>query len=450
MGAVVSVLVALAGAGAGAGAASAGAVGNPSLPAALLGPATVPGTVSEVALPVHMTGSIAVSFHGVQPGCAVRGLCRYSGSILWAPPAASGLDLYTVGSGPRRSYQAVLDLSGGAGTVSSRVDSGAAAGGLCTDAQQLSTEVALPVVGGRVRFGDFVALQDLLGTRCAGPRDAVLVPALPAPSLAVARVARGRITLREMVTRSFSGGGFAGTEAVRLTIGLSRPERARFIRVRHQRALALGFRVRLTGTLVTAVRGASLQADCAPLAVCGLTGTTTTTFSPAPVPASLGAIASASRPLRDLRAALGLSRHGNPNGISVSGFLFSPPGTLSARELTASGACEDTAHFGPGAIEMYPAAGGVLGVTIQDGDVAGSALTECPGPAPGMGTEVIASAGIPISRLTARRVTLTLAPGSPFLDEGFVATPIRSTLRLTLVRTALVVRPVFETAQPEF
>jgi hypothetical protein len=182
--------------------------------------------------------------------------------------------------------------------------------------------------------------------------------------------------------------------------------------------------VRQTGQLVARVRGSGSPVFCQPLDSCGVSGTITIHPRFVGALATISATAYTRRPYRDLLAALGLSRQGNPRGIQVYGSIVSTQAGVVTADLTQPGPCVDSAPLEHGTIGVF-GHGGAFGATF----LAPSLRTRCPGPAPTVGWLALArfSRGV----LRRREITLTFRPLRSFTDDGYVAS-IRGSISVVL------------------
>ena len=396
-----------------------------------------------VQIPVRVQGRLVVSFHGdPATGCAVHGLCGYSGTVLWTPPATGDVEIFESTAHRRTSYQISLSLYGNAGLgsnpggLTNAITQGP--GQSCTDAAFTGTSVSLPLRRGQVRLNLAQASPSLLQTRCAGPLDADLAAALPSPTATIHSVLHGQMTVDLVASRGFAAHGFAGTVRSTLKLALGRPgrpqpfsppvtgptERYRFVRA--------SYRATIGGTVIAAVSGDADAGLCGPLGACGLHGTLSLRLGVSDAQAQFYAQAPASRPYRDLLTALGISTAGRASGVSVSGEAsWSGGGTVTAALSDAAASCRDVAELNGGLILFEPI-GRRIGLAYIPGPVGGATLrTRCPGPEstqPGLAV----GSTLP-SALGASRVTLALRSGGPFVDDGYTGR-VTSRLRITLTR----------------
>jgi hypothetical protein len=353
------------------------------------GPGGAPRSVTDIQ--VQSGGQLVVTFAGdPASGCAAHGLCGYSGTLVVRPDAGGDMAVATYRHRGHTSYQVELFLgfgSGSAFTASHVVrTAGGSQAGTCADATQTFARVAATVEHGTVDVPLFQPGGTLLSNRCAGPRDGDLTSTGPRIELPVRRLMRGRSRLDLGGTWSFSSGGFSGTVRSTLALVLGRPRiqsaamGSRFpkgIKTTEMRQLTETLTVtQAHGTLDLAVAGSSDPNVCQLLDSCGVAGTLSGVLLPQQSTAELTAFGPASRPYGDFLAALGVSRQGNPNGISVAGTVgWSRGGSVTAR-LGQSQSCTDTVPLGGGQVILI----GIGGRLSASYEPVGPPVTRCPGP----------------------------------------------------------------------
>lgn len=177
-----------------------------------------PGPRQATSVDVNITGSLVVSFHGdAAAGCASKGVCSYSGFVIWRPQPASGsLDIQQRRTHGRVSYAVTFynspDPYGGP-PVSAQVrhtDPGQAIG-TCADLSANYSHSALPVRGSLLSVAAFGADSPLLSTRCAGPLAADIAPSLTTRVISIGSALRGHRSVDLTGASSFAAGGFAGS-----------------------------------------------------------------------------------------------------------------------------------------------------------------------------------------------------------------------------------------------
>jgi hypothetical protein len=231
-------------------------------------------------VPARITGDLIVHFHGDSAtGCAARGLCGYSGTIIWTTdqPAALGVMGTTTRTGT--SYSVYLNFednslvgNGGGTTDADTTDPGGAS---CADAAYTGSYLPFMPRGRDLRLQLADASPSVLQTRCAGPLAGDLESALPSVTVPLSTLTRGQTQLPLKRDRSFAANGFAGTVSSTLSIALGRPGRRRIQRQRAelQRILTVEYRAKLAGAFTAAVSGDADEGLCGPLGACGASGT---------------------------------------------------------------------------------------------------------------------------------------------------------------------------------
>lgn len=397
-------------------------------------------TLRLTSAPVTVSGEIVERFHGdAATGCGRRGTCGYAGTVNWRPSRTAALLVNGVIQKGRQTATATLAFGSGSGQpalTAARVHS-AGGGPACVDGAP-SDGFDLPVAGGTVTLD--MLRSGVLETGCAGPLGADVAGALPTPRIRVADLVRRTTALDLSGTRSFAAGGYAGTitstlrllvdqaDASNLTPSGSRGSGQR------ERLVAVTYRGRLTGAVPVAIGGVVDPIACSLLSSCGASGSLDLRLG-LNVEITEEAYARASRPRRDLLAALGLSRSGNPRGVSVfGGGGWHAAGTLTAALRTAAGLCTDTTAGPSGSIALSTSPTRAR-VEITSGDLSSSNLrTRCPGP--GLVTEPIASGSSSLRYPLAKRLAFRLTQGASSQDDGWTMRT-RPRLSLSLTRTSV-------------
>jgi len=398
--------------------------------------------ISQIDVPVCVTGSVTVTFAGDQAtGCTATGLCSYSGTETWQPQGTGDLGVTTVAQHGHRSTGATLVIGGPSTPVLSSVQR--AAVGItaadCSDhAQAEGGFFGLSVHGGRVDVGLDDAQEPIFGTRCAGPLGADLVGALPHRRVSLDRLRHGRLTINLSGSAPFAAGGFSGTVASTVSLALGRPR----TQPRHvtappdstpTRITTVRYRITdLSGKAITTVRASGNAAVCGPLDACGLQGTIS--VSPRAASASsafLSASAPERRSKRDLLTALGLQSGGDTAGISVAGAGETTGGTVTTDLTQGDDACTNQVALQQTEIVFRRHADRLV-VSVSPGRTAAAdpLRSRCPGPA--LGRQPLTSASLPLSVLRRSRFTVSLH-GESFHDGPYRVTS-RSTLRIELQR----------------
>jgi hypothetical protein len=413
----------------------------------------VGGTVlSNTSVSVCGTGRIDVSFTGhVSPGCT-GGPCEYTGTQVWQPQGGGDLEITAFRIRGRRRLLTTLSI-GAAGIAQSAVQRSEPNGHTtaCSDssngegngffASGADAFLSPAVRGGRLVLNLARNPPALFGTRCAGPLAVDLGAALPSASISLRRITRGGGVIDLRGSHSFAAHGFSGVVRSTLVLHLGRAKishpstrsRSGIPRGRRFTDVSVTYRVeRLRGGAVATVRTLSDPGGCGPFDACGLSGTITMSSGVARGGSvSLSASGSATRPRRDLLAAVGLSTHGNPSGIGVTGAgEQSLYGTLAAN-LRQDGECRDQTRLSAAAVQLQSHAGRLLVTLSPVSTQAPDPLrTRCPGPE--LGQHALALATLPRSALRRRVVTVALH-GNAFSDDPY-RVRTRSTLMLTLRR----------------
>jgi hypothetical protein len=399
--------------------------------------------LSEMDVPVCLTGQVEVSFSSdAMAQCG----CGYIGTDSWQPQGGGDLDVLAYRRHGRRQFDTTLLLGGsvaGRDAVERRQATGQTSACSDTTDPQSGGFLSPPVRGGRIVVSLAQSGASQIGTRCAGPLAVDVGAALPTASISLRRLTHGGGVLDLRGTHSFAAHGFAGV--VRSTV-VVRLGRARATHPSHPapapsapghgkriRAITVTYRVeRLRGTVVSDVRALTDPGECGPFDACGLSGTITMAPEVAPGGSvSLFASAFATRPRRDLLAAVGLSTHGNPARIGVGGGgEQSLRGTVAA-DLHQDGECRDQTRLSAASVQLQSHAGALL-VVLSPVSTQGTdpLRTRCPGPE--LGQHALTSATLPRSALRGRVVTVALH-GNAFGDGPYRVTT-RSTLVLTLRR----------------
>jgi hypothetical protein len=378
---------------------------------------------------VNVTGSLVVTFHGdAASGCAFRGVCAYSGIVVWRPQQGSAsLDIEKLRRHGRSSYAVTFYNSpnpyvGPPVFAAVRDTVPGQATGTCADDSSSSSYSALPVHGSLLTVAAFGGDSSLLSTRCAGPLAADLAPSLRTRVISIRSALRGHQRIDLSGVSSFAAGGFAGTVSSTLVLQLgdahgnspsgSSPGGRRLRVVTESLTL-----LHMTGVISAQVRDSADSNICALLDSCGVRGAITIQPRPGRSQGGLTAFGPAIRPYRDFLAALGLSRVGNPGGISVTGGIGWKSGGTLQSDLTQGGECRDTTALGSGDILFLPGARSVTAryVAID------SLRVRCPGPelSPARGGDGLASTGFPIRRLAPGQFSIALPATRTLIDDGY-------------------------------
>jgi hypothetical protein len=373
--------------------------------------------LSQWDMKIQWEGSVEVRYSG--PG--------QSGTIVWTP---GRVGQFTVATGRdrrgRRAYNGFLGSTGGQMTVAHvmRGDQ------LCTDWRRSVYDSATIDGGGTgIEIGLASASPTgegfrLTETNCGGPLPGALAHVLPKVHLSGTQLRRGRLNVDLRGSGSFEDGALRGTVASTVVahVGTRRrqPSDSAFGRTRSRRFRELDVRYRVEpvhGNVGASFTGGEL---CDQLASCGDAGTwllrprgtgTVGVFVSAPV----------ARPLRDLRAAAGLTGKGDPHGISAGGGgSWSSNSTLAATTTgsRAEDQCSDRRETGAGALQM-DRSGRYVNVTIYAGF--GITRTSCPGP--GLAEDVsgapLATARVPIAAFAHKRIPIVFRRGVSIATDGW-------------------------------
>jgi hypothetical protein len=385
-------------------------------------------------IPARVTGDLVVRFHGdAAAGCAVRGLCRYSGTIVWTPPHAALLDVSGITTRRGTGYSFDLLIGGfandnGGPMTNADTQNAAAPAAVCADAAYTGSDLSFPVANGRARVG--LTGSDLFGTRCAGPQQGDLSAALPSTTVPLLELMRGQRTLKLTGDRPFVSHGFAGTVSSTLSIALGRARRWHRSKLRttnhRERDLTITYRATLQGDLVASVNGDSAQGLCGPLGACGVTGTVA--LHPRAVgEAELTAAGSTTHSWAGLMRALRSGRE--QKGVSTYGYINWHGGGSTNTSLGGAGwKCSDSVRLRPGEAELELRHGMIDAQYL--GDQSGSEFrTRCPGPY--VSKQPLATGRAPISIIGRPTATIPLTSTAPFSDDGYTGR-LSSTVKIRL------------------
>ncbi len=291
---------------------------------------------------------------------------------------------------------------------------------------------------------------NLFRSRCGGPIEQDLAPALPTVTLDRAQLTKGSSTVDLSGTRPFAAHGFAGTvrSTVRLKLGQPREESAVHGVALPRRPPAAAPRTviatyaveQVSGSIVTSFSGETEPSLCEPLDACGAAGSVRLSPAVSSGRATLVAYGPAARfSGRDLRAALGLRPGSLAHGISTSGVAdwTRDAGTVS-ETFTGLGeaACTDTVPLGGGFVTFSV---GSHRVSASYGRSSGAGpdllRTHCPGPSilDAAGSRSLATGGVSRRAFGKRRVVITLSRGRQFEAKPY-AGETRPALTIVLRR----------------
>jgi hypothetical protein len=401
--------------------------------------------LGETDVPVCATGEVEVSFtsDGTTP-CA----CAYIGTDAWQPQGGGDLNILSYRRDGRRHFDTQLLLGGGV-SVRDAVQRTQASGQVsaCSDTNNDDSGFG-GFISPSVRAGRLVVSLAQIGasqieTRCAGPLPVDVGSTLPTASISLSRIIHGGGLIDLRGSHSFAAHGFSGVVRSTLVLRLGRarashpsqpvpvpsgPGRAKQIR-----SIVVTYRVeRLRGSAVADVRALADPGECGPFDACGLSGAIT--MAPGAArggTVALFASASATRPQRDLLAAVGLGAHGNPAGIGVEGGGGTGLAGTVAADLSQDGECRDETRVSGALVQVQSHAGHVLiSLSPQSTQSTDPLRTRCPGP--DLGEHALVVSTLTHSALHGRVVTVALH-GNSFSD-GPYRIQTRSTMVLTLRR----------------
>lgn len=400
----------------------------------------------SLSIPVTVEGGVQVAFAAsAATGCGRP--CDVSGSIAWQPSAEADLEVLQTGRGAQSDLGGALFFFGGLGqngpTTTSHLIRRAADGSeaACSDARtadllflDFSDERASALRARLVRGRPDDS--DLFRTRCGGPLESDLMQALPSAPIDRAALERPGTVVDLSGTRQFAAHGFGGTvtSSLRLRLGRAQPEaplptlsERSAARARALRTLTAVYEVeRVAGSVETGFGGVWERSVCAPLDVCGGSGSLRISPLVSSGRATFVAYGRASRVSpRALRAALGLVAGPRGPGITASGSADWMRDAGSAAESYSYGdgtACADTVPLASGFMTFWV---GPRRVFASYGRGAGGGLdpfrTRCPGPSlPDVAQgHPLATGNVSRRAFRKRRVVITLSHGRPFAAEPF-------------------------------
>jgi uncharacterized protein (DUF2141 family) len=411
------------------------------------------GNVTAVISSLRVSGSVTVDFHGDEAaGCAAVHLCGVTGTVSWKPAGPASVVAFGYRDGGERLEQGFVGIGEQAPLrISARVRRAGASGApstLCADvvSQSFSGYTTEARRGYSIELramglpGSSFGVSDNLRTRCAGPMTSDVSALLPGHLIGQHALLEGHRTLDFSADRSFAAHGLAGTVHSTVAMRVLGGERVLNdgsggfrglpTHVVRRRAIDVTYQVeRVSGRVVTGVRGLADPDLCGPLDACGLMGSVTVSTSAASGEAHVNATASIRHSRRDLRRAVGLSPGPRPRGVSAFGFGLSQDaqGTVTS-DLSRDGApaCSDSEPLmGPSTL-LFDFSGQRVSAHYGAGSDASGSLgdplrTRCPGPglADVAPTGALASADVPLRTFAQRRVTLRLTRGRAYASDGY-------------------------------
>jgi hypothetical protein len=354
------------------------------------------GADSITQIPVRVRGGLVVQFHGDQAtGCAARGLCGFSGRVIWQPPSTATLEADSFREDGRTEYDVSLELSGGGASGAPPGDGGvttadvrfaptgsAGSPSTCTDAASTGADIDMPVHLRVASLTLAAADPSLLATRCAGPLLSDIANQLARRVIDVAALSHGQTGVSLASSSDFAVHGLAGTVASTVELRLGRPHTLRVStegsssKQPKVHAVVVEYPARLNGSVLIHTHGD--PTSCAALGSCGADGTFALRVHSTPAKLQVFAFAGSRRPLRDELAALGLRKHGNPRGIVILGaFLVRGPATYAVDVTQGANTCKDTEPTGPGVFLLQSLEGPLSAAFSQGPPVL---HLRCPGP----------------------------------------------------------------------
>jgi hypothetical protein len=393
-----------------------------------------------------------------------------AGRVRWSPSGPGEIVALGYRDGGRRVEQGFITLSQDYEPerldTSARVRRGGPPGSLCAD----GVSQTLVESSTETRRGSAIDLRllslpsasfappEVLRTDCAGPTTSDVAALLPSRRISERQLARGHRKLDFSADAPFATHGLAGTLHSTVVVkvgagtreplnngsnGSGLPPGEHKVR---ERELTAEYRVeRVSGTVVTSVRGSDDPDLCGPLDACGITGSVTVTPTASTGLATIRAIGSARRSPAELRRALGLSRGPRPRGVQRFGDVFweRDRGRVVS-DLTRDGApaCSDSVPIvGGGGLNLafsgrrLKADYGTEGFGVTD-----LMRTRCPGPGGLDAPSDFATASFPIGILRHRRITLHLTRGARYSSAGYsgrTSPDVTVVLRRTRVRSSV-------------
>ena len=391
--------------------------------------------ISITEIPVRLRGALTVQFHGDQAtGCAARGLCGFSGTVIWQPPPTATLEADTFRDHGQTEYDVSLQLlgnfdaagpasEGGVTTADVRFVPNGSAGSAstCNDAAFTGSDIEMPVHLRAASLTLAVAEPSLLGTRCAGPLQSDIASQLASRVVDVASLSHGRTGVSLASSSDFAVHGLAGTVTSTVQLRLGRPETRRqstggsSSSQPKSRVVEIDYPARLTGSALIHTNGD--PSSCTLLGSCGANGTFALQVHSTPGTLRIFAFTASRRPLRDQLAALGLGKRGNPRGILIIGaLLVRGPATYDVDVTQGANTCRDSAPPGPGVL-VVSGIGGPVTAGFSQGPP--QLHLRCPGPMLSLDNG-LASTRLRLASLR-RGGTIHLKTVHELRDDGYTA-----------------------------
>jgi hypothetical protein len=410
--------------------------------------------ISATVIPVRVRGDLTVQFHGDQAtGCAARGLCGFSGTVIWQPSRTAMLESDVFRTSGRTEYNVSLGFIGAALPDGEEVDGGVTtadvrfvpngsvgASTICTDAAATGADIQMPVHLRAALLTLAAATPSLLGTRCAGPLQSDIASVLARRLVDVATLSHGRVEVSLASSADFAVHGLAGTvtSTIQLSLGRAHPQRggngSLSPSVPKVRSVLVRYRAHLDGSVLTHMHGD--PSSCGPLGSCGANGTFALSLHSAPGMLTISALTRARRPIRDTLTALGLRNDGNPRGIPVFGFFIARgPATYAVDVTLGTTTCRDTGPSGLAAVAL----GGERGRALASFGLWQQAPhLRCPGPA-FSAANGLASATVRIGGFAPHGGTIHFRGGPELNDDGYTGhTTANLTLTISRPRVSVV------------
>lgn len=391
--------------------------------------------VSITEIPVRLRGALTVQFHGDQAtGCAARGLCGFSGTVIWQPPPTATLQATTIRDHGQTEYDVSLQLlgnfhaagpasEGGVTTADVRFAPNGSAGSAstCNDAAFTGADIDMPVHLRAASLTLAAAVPSLLGTRCAGPLQSDIASQLARRVVDVASLSHGRTGVSLASSSDFAVHGLAGTVRSTVQLRLGRPDTHRegtggsSSKQPKTRVVEIDYPARLNGSALIHTHGD--PSSCAALGSCGANGTFALQVHGTPGTLRIFAFPTSRQPLRDQLAALGLRKRGNPRGILIIGaLLVRGPATYDVDVTQGANTCRDSAPPGPGVL-FVSGIGGAVKAGFSQGPP--QLHLRCPGPMLSLDNGLV-STGLRLARLR-RGGTIHLKTVHELRDDGYTA-----------------------------
>jgi hypothetical protein len=395
---------------------------------ALAAPAGAQANLMTV--PIRVTGSVSVLWHGDPARCAFGTACAVDGVLTYHPNVDGSLD-FERGPGGLVANGAFggSGLATGVVRVTRKTSSGS--DGVCLDVISPGlTELQIAGVGPRAVLSLQAAQGPLAAGRCAGPTALDLARVVPRARLDLSRLATRDARAVFEVPRPFSAGPYSVRVVSNLHARLRRARRApdepdspdTFPEPaeRRKQALVISYRViRLSGAIDARVAG--LQRGCALLDACGLSGDLRYALD-----VRRGEVALyASRPGRPQKSGLAGLLRALGRGKLALGFDGELPdgasAQLSANEFRdGAPTCSDSSEVAVPELEGSQRGPGLrLSLALAFG--ADPFRTHCPGPASSTVTQrrPLASAMVTPRELLRRHLIVRLRGTGRFAGVGY-------------------------------